>query len=27
VRTPDGFRYVCTHGPVFASDTLGWSAA
>ncbi|HXX46877.1 MAG TPA: dihydroorotate dehydrogenase electron transfer subunit [Myxococcota bacterium] len=27
VRTPAGFRYVCTHGPVFDSAALGWSAA
>jgi dihydroorotate dehydrogenase electron transfer subunit len=27
VRTKAGFRYVCTHGPVFASDALGWEAA
>jgi dihydroorotate dehydrogenase electron transfer subunit len=27
VKTPAGFRYVCTHGPVFPSDALGWSAA
>jgi dihydroorotate dehydrogenase electron transfer subunit len=27
VRTTAGFRYVCTHGPVFASDALGWEAA
>jgi len=27
VHTQAGFRYVCTHGPVFASDALGWEAA
>jgi len=27
VRTSAGFRYVCTHGPVFPSESLGWSAA
>ncbi len=27
VKTPAGFRYVCTHGPVFESGTLGWGAA
>jgi dihydroorotate dehydrogenase electron transfer subunit len=27
VRTKAGFRYVCTHGPVFPSDSLGWEAA
>jgi dihydroorotate dehydrogenase electron transfer subunit len=26
VKTPAGFRYVCTHGPVFDADTLGWEA-
>jgi len=26
VKTPAGFRYVCTHGPVFDSATLGWEA-
>jgi dihydroorotate dehydrogenase electron transfer subunit len=26
VKTPAGFRYVCTHGPVFDADTLGWQA-
>jgi len=24
VPTPAGFRYVCTHGPVFESETLEW---
>jgi len=24
VKTPAGFRYVCTHGPVFDASTLGW---
>jgi len=24
VKTPAGFRYVCTHGPVFDAATLGW---
>jgi len=24
VKTPAGFRYVCTHGPVFDAETLGW---
>jgi dihydroorotate dehydrogenase electron transfer subunit len=27
VRTNAGFRYVCTHGPVFPSESLGWGAA
>jgi dihydroorotate dehydrogenase electron transfer subunit len=27
VRTSAGFRYVCTHGPVFPSESLGWDAA
>jgi len=27
VRTTAGFRYVCTHGPVFPSESLGWGAA
>ena len=27
VRTTAGFRYVCTHGPVFPSEALGWEAA
>jgi len=27
VRTDTGFRYVCTHGPVFAADSLGWGAS
>jgi dihydroorotate dehydrogenase electron transfer subunit len=27
VRTTAGFRYVCTHGPVFASESLGWRPA
>jgi dihydroorotate dehydrogenase electron transfer subunit len=27
VHTSAGFRYVCTHGPVFPADTLGWGAA
>jgi len=27
VRTRTGFRYVCTHGPVFPSETLPWSTA
>jgi len=27
VRTSAGFRYVCTHGPVFDSSALGWSAS
>lgn len=26
VKTPAGFRYVCTHGPVFPAETLGWGA-
>jgi dihydroorotate dehydrogenase electron transfer subunit len=26
VKTPAGFRYVCTHGPVFDAATLGWEA-
>lgn len=26
VKTPAGFRYVCTHGPVFDADSLGWEA-
>jgi dihydroorotate dehydrogenase electron transfer subunit len=26
VKTPAGFRYTCTHGPVFDSATLGWEA-
>jgi dihydroorotate dehydrogenase electron transfer subunit len=26
VRTHDGFRYVCTHGPIFDSATLDWEA-
>ncbi len=26
VKTPAGFRYVCTHGPVFDADALGWGA-
>jgi dihydroorotate dehydrogenase electron transfer subunit len=27
VRTTAGFRYVCTHGPVFPAETLGWRTA
>jgi dihydroorotate dehydrogenase electron transfer subunit len=27
VRTDAGFRYVCTHGPVFPSESLGWGGA
>ena len=27
VRTDAGFRYVCTHGPVFPSESLGWGAS
>ena len=27
VKTTAGFRYVCTHGPVFESSALGWEAA
>lgn len=27
VRTSAGFRYVCTHGPVFPSESLGWGAS
>ncbi len=27
VKTPAGFRYVCTHGPVFDAATLGWEAS
>lgn len=26
VKTPAGFRYVCTHGPVFDAAALGWEA-
>ena len=26
VQTPAGFRYVCTHGPVFDAEALGWGA-
>lgn len=26
VKTPAGFRYVCTDGPVFDAATLGWDA-
>ncbi len=26
VKTPAGFRYVCTHGPVFDAGSLGWAA-
>ena len=26
VKTPAGFRLVCTHGPVFDAATLGWEA-
>jgi dihydroorotate dehydrogenase electron transfer subunit len=26
VKTGAGFRYVCTHGPVFDAEALGWSA-
>ena len=26
VKTPAGFRYVCTHGPVFDAESLGWAA-
>jgi dihydroorotate dehydrogenase electron transfer subunit len=26
VKTPTGFRYTCTHGPVFDAATLGWEA-
>jgi dihydroorotate dehydrogenase electron transfer subunit len=27
VKTPAGFRYVCTHGPVFDAASLGWEAS
>ncbi|MEE9280385.1 MAG: dihydroorotate dehydrogenase electron transfer subunit [Myxococcota bacterium] len=27
VRTRQGYRYVCTHGPVFDADALDWEAA
>ncbi len=27
IKTPAGFRYVCTHGPVFDSASLGWEAS
>lgn len=27
VRTHQGYRYVCTHGPVFDAGTLDWEAA
>lgn len=26
VKTPAGFRLVCTHGPIFDGATLGWEA-